>query len=483
MSSLKNKFRLFSLSLLMILGVVSCTNERVERDDRVQVVEKQIDNSFTDFPFSDKEELKLMSGDGVNDFELIRGVSTLELGATGMAADMNWIGCRLSELPITIYDLESRPRYYDFIVYNGNNNPIGTVRTYAQKEKSTVIEGVYRRVTDYRALLTKGTDSTSDLFIDWKGTMYVGEKSQAGEKPRNVTDMQGNQIPNSQLLELRGLQIVDYLTENIFPDLILSEEQREEIYAGMPEELRQNPELRESVLRHVTLDVLKDSMILSWERTEREASAFWEILSAQGDAIVNLNTSLISNEPEGFFKKWFPPIEKHPYWIERYDWKKNKYRRGGWCGPWACGFIVYVRQGRDKYNFFESCAATFGEFGVGNIVLKIFGKPLTPYEMAWSMPIASGQKIWVEPTLRFRDRVAYDHIRHSDRPTLRLCASGSALHWTLAYGTRQTGNRFWRNYYFLQIDNGSKIGVPGSVRDWGNYKSVDWWNPWLKVWD
>lgn len=103
--------------------------------------------------------------------------------------------------------------------------------------------------------------------------------------------------------------------------------------------------------------------------------------------------------------------------------------------------------------------------------------------MAWSMPIASGQKIWVEPTLRFRDRVAYDHIRHSDRPTLRLCASGSALHWTLAYGTRQTGNRFWRNYYFLQIDNGSKIGVPGSVRDWGNYKSVDWWNPWLLVWD
>ncbi len=33
MSSLKNKFRLFSLSLLMILGVVSCTNERVERDE------------------------------------------------------------------------------------------------------------------------------------------------------------------------------------------------------------------------------------------------------------------------------------------------------------------------------------------------------------------------------------------------------------------------------------------------------------------
>lgn len=33
MSSLKNKFRLFSLSPLMILGVVSCTNERIERDE------------------------------------------------------------------------------------------------------------------------------------------------------------------------------------------------------------------------------------------------------------------------------------------------------------------------------------------------------------------------------------------------------------------------------------------------------------------
>jgi hypothetical protein len=57
------------------------------------------------------------------------------------------------------------------------------------------------------------------------------------------------------------------------------------------------------------------------------------------------------------------------------------------------------------------------------------------------------------------------------------------LHWTLAYGAKQTGSWFWRNYYFLQIDNGAKVGVPGDKKNGGNYTKVDWWNPWLMVWD
>ena len=41
----------------------------------------------------------------------------------------------------------------------------------------------------------------------------------------------------------------------------------------------------------------------------------------------------------------------------------------------------------------------------------------------------------------------------------------------------------WRNYYFLQIDNGAKVGMPGDKKNGGNYTKVDWWNPWLMVWD
>ena len=108
---------------------------------------------------------------------------------------------------------------------------------------------------------------------------------------------------------------------------------------------------------------------------------------------------------------------------------------------------------------------------------------MTPGEMGRTMPIASNGKIWINPALCFADLFAYDQIKHYKKPAIRLCGSGGQLHWTLAYGAKQTGSWLWRNYYFLQIDNGAKVGVPGDNKNGGNYTKVDWWNPWLMVWD
>lgn len=79
------------------------------------------------------------------------------------------------------------------------------------------------------------------------------------------------------------------------------------------------------------------------------------------------------------------------------------------------------------------------------------------------------------------------HFGHINRytiskPALSLCAKDGELHWKVAYGTYQSGNYFWRNYYFLQHDNGSK-GKDQKAGEKTNYSRVDWWNPWLMVWD
>ena len=81
------------------------------------------------------------------------------------------------------------------------------------------------------------------------------------------------------------------------------------------------------------------------------------------------------------------------------------------------------------------------------------------------------------------DLFAYDQIKHYKKPAIRLCSSRGQLHWTLAYGAKQTGSWLWRNYYFLQIDNGSAVGIPGSKTNGANYTKAQWWNSWLMVWD
>ncbi|MRZ86305.1 hypothetical protein GKD41_12930 [Odoribacter splanchnicus] len=183
------------------------------------------------------------------------------------------------------------------------------------------------------------------------------------------------------------------------------------------------------------------------------------------------------------FRRIFSRTDKSLKWIDKYDDRKHFYRRGGACGPWVCGYILYVNQGKDKYDFFYNNASSFGEFGILNFALRLFGRPMTPGEMGRTMPIASNGKIWINPALCFADLFAYDQIKHYKKPAIRLCGSGGQLHWTLAYGAKQTGSWLWRNYYFLQIDNGAKVGVPGDKKNGGNYTKVDWWNPWLMVWD
>ena len=140
-------------------------------------------------------------------------------------------------------------------------------------------------------------------------------------------------------------------------------------------------------------------------------------------------------------------------------------------------------ESQSDFDFFYNNASSFGEFGILNFALRLFGRPMTPGEMGRTMPIASNGKIWINPALCFADLFAYDQIKHYKKPAIRLCGSGGQLHWTLAYGAKQTGSWLWRNYYFLQIDNGAKVGVPGDKKNGGNYTKVDWWNPWLMVWD
>ena len=87
--------------------------------------------------------------------------------------------------------------------------------------------------------------------------------------------------------------------------------------------------------------------------------------------------------------------------------------------------------------------------------------------------------------LRYLKSLIYNSVAELryKKPAIRLCGYSGQLHWTLAYGAKQTGSWLWRNYYFFQIDNGAKVGVPGDKKNGGNYTKVDWWNPWLMVWD
>ena len=250
--------------------------------------------------------------------------------------------------------------------------------------------------------------------------------------------------------------------------------------------------------------MVKDSLQLALVRTEKEAKAFWNAIDEIEEDLKNTTDEELTNADSKFFKRilnWIRRVfnfntNTDTHYIQKYgDFNKiSSYGRlRQWCGPWVCGYIVYVNQGIDKYQFFEDCSSTFGEFGIVNNLFRYLNsfpdaktRAMFPAEISWSMPIASGRKIWVNPAPIMNNLHAYSHIRYQKKPALRLCAAEGELHWTLAFGARATGNYFWRNYYFLQIDNGTTIKEENRNRvisDSKHYTAVDWWNPWYLVYD
>lgn len=411
----------------------------------------------------------------------------LELNECGFLEEMGWLGNKLSPSPIVFYDFNGIPRYYDFIVYDAEKKPVGVVSIHAQKKASTIIRAISKTIPEYNTVLTKFNLENAVFFIDWMGNKYVGVLSKNKETPQLIINISTkNQLTNRELKEPTEREIIKEMELDVLPRLIKYDER---CFTNVPEELLMNEETQVEVnfAKNFTVSQATDSLKASLERTEKEAQLYWNTISDQEKLILNTPDEGLTNSSKflgRFFRRIFSKVDRTCHSLKKYDINKS-YRKGktDWCGPWACGYILYANQKVDKYDFFVDCAASVGELGVGNFSLRLLGKPMTPVEMSWSMPIASKNKIWINPVLCFADLFAYDQIKHYNKPALRLCGVNGSLHWTLAYGTRQTGSWLWRNYYFLQIDNGAKVGNNGDINNSAHYTSVDWWNPWLMVWD
>lgn len=167
--NMKQKYLLFTLFILMLVGLSGCAKEEpsgVLADSQAGALPQE---AAAGTPFTARKELEAAVLENVAHFEVVRRIAALEIEATGLLEAMRWQGGRLSELPVAIYDFNSKPRYYDFTAYDAAGQPVGTVRTYAKKERSTVIEGMYPGILDYHSLLAQSAGARPALFMNWAG--------------------------------------------------------------------------------------------------------------------------------------------------------------------------------------------------------------------------------------------------------------------------------------------------------------------------
>lgn len=463
------------LLLMGVLTLLACQKkEFLEPEVSKSSIEKNAKAEDLSFPFATEEELSLFkTNPKVLHYEKARKVALLEMQLTNYIEEMNWNGFHLSEKPIVIYDLASVPKYYDYIALDSENEPIGTVRVTATKEKNTVLQSLFSKTFNYNEMLSKSSVTHPSFFIDWKGTKFVGQKSKSGEAPMQlIATESGNLIPQSEVKEPNNQEIIDALVNEVFSDFYTKDKKIAQ-------------QLQLQGIEKINVNGIRDSLQRSLLESEEGAAAFWEdvdevegeLLQTSDEEIVNTNSKFF-----GRIRRWFSrkilKTDETPYTIDKYYWRDGSlYNKNGWCGPWVCGYIYWVKYGINAYDNFLSYATTRGEGIIPAGIFKKFeGRPMTPDEMYIAMRDISRGEMSISSSYNFKDATAYNHIK-SMRPAIRLCMSEGDLHWTLAFGAKKTGPVVWRKYEFRQIDNGAKVGKKGE------FSSTEWWNIWLLVFD
>lgn len=112
----------------------------------------------TSIPYASDETLSKFYGDNdILNYKVVRTLGTIALDQ-GVKDDYGWYSIKLSERPVIIYSNDSRPIYYEFVVIGENGKELGTLTTYARKNKASVIKCVFPYVREYAGLVTKGEE-------------------------------------------------------------------------------------------------------------------------------------------------------------------------------------------------------------------------------------------------------------------------------------------------------------------------------------
>jgi hypothetical protein len=491
-----------------------------------------------EIPFENETILKSFAADPqILDYNTARKLAVIEMVVSGRDEEMGWEGNKIKPEPVVIYGFDNRPKYYDFIVIDAEEQAVGTITAYARRTASSSIRGISREVRDYRGVLSKAGGLQASLFESWDGGSYLGLLGKSGETPEMVINAYTGETAEG-ITEIEGEEIIAALMESDFvsvlsagpsPDIV---DENDPMYAEIQRAIAAYAETVK------TPEEIEASLHAAWLNHNDNAAAFWsvinellpeieliedegEIIEAGGKGLISFIKNLVVvkvvvNAVQSAVlnvvhtvNTLVNGVDPSMHYIDKYTNYTETFRAGpeytsNMCGSWACSYLVWIKEDKkkDTYQTFYNLSSSVGEVYVLNFVLRTIkeGRPMTPAEITWALPAVSGGKIWFRDTWEFSDAVAYDHIKNRKKPAILLCRTSSGqLHYKVAVGARASGSAFSETHYFLMHENADKgqnflkdangnlkTDTKGNYinkRDYESYYETvgEWWFPWFMV--
>ena len=286
-----NKKTTFLSSLLIsaiILAFSSCTKEPTAS------FYKELPKSvrLSDIPFASQAELDQWQGDAdIIYYRTARMLTMIEMGYSSH---------QILDRPVILYDFDSTPRYYEFILLSGDGKPNGTICTYARKEQPAVVAFMLPFLRDYQTLGVKSL-GLNTFVCNCPDQLYYGLPTRQGASPHYLFNAEGGvepEIPPVQYL-LDPIAQMDALDAHYFEIL------------GV-ERLAQKAAVAEA------LHLEKEAATVYWEQ------------------VALIEEALIAQEKAGWVQTKATTTRIDEFILPQYDTEPmQKTRWSGGCGPSA----------------------------------------------------------------------------------------------------------------------------------------------------
>ena len=260
-------------------------------------------------PFAQADALLAYSqnNDAIADYRVVRMLSLIEM-------DIN--ASELSPLPVLLYDFDSSPRYYEFILLDASGQPTGTLCCYARKDQAGVIAYMLPYLRNYQALGVKSLQMQAFAY-QYPSEVFFGIATRSGEAPAALTTDQGlliNEIPPVQH-QLNPVAQIEAIDAEYFEAMGITE---------------------------ADLESQKASIAQALIEAEAHAKAYWEMADL-------LAPDLVRQNEQGWVKTKGTSRWIDEFILPQYDTEpmQKTFWRGG-CGPSALANIY--RGLFDSYN-------------------------------------------------------------------------------------------------------------------------------------
>jgi hypothetical protein len=325
---LKFYFSLF-LSFSLSLFLSSCSLFNNSSSEVADFIPYASTNELSSLPITDVypswdtiRKLAIIEFEGTNDKE--------KLGITGDYS--------LSDFPIVIYDNDTYPYRYEYIVSDSNGHAVGTIATVTRKGlSSNIIMEIMPYVRDYSTIMKSSDDA---LFaIKYPYEILSSEKGGIGSKSiiESTVDVDDPSIAFQQLALLSDQDLLDM---------------------GYPD--------RETMktLIQSNIDIVKTNSNIFWENATAETKQISKMSDLQLKHCINANkarATATSTTSEKYI------VSKYNYGASNNDYTKTIWYNGSYCGPAAlCNMYISISQtygncslaGAKRFSFYDSASST-----------------------------------------------------------------------------------------------------------------------------